>query len=127
MKQKQPVPIHAVYSIFIEEAGDFYFHPRGVLFVDEKFNHSLFCSDVDHNFLMSIIRKFPYKELEAGTEFKGHQIECKNITQEMTERFGSHPDAMPEILNRLFQTSPRQYGFLARFLQDNSVFGQIHR
>jgi hypothetical protein len=127
MKQKQPVPIQSVYSIFVEEPGDFYFHPRGVLFVDEKLNHSIFCSDVDHNFLMSVIRKFPYDELEAGTEYKGHQFEFKNLTEELIEQFGTHPDAMPKILESLYGTSPRQYGFLAKFLQENSVFGQIHR
>ncbi|GAX90596.1 hypothetical protein [Effusibacillus lacus] len=121
-KNKQSVPLQLIYTVFVEEPNDFYFHPRGVLFVDKEHNHTLFCSDVDYNFLLRAIRKFPYKELELGVEFNGHQFELKNITAEMTSKYGDAPKAMKEILKDLYQTSPRQYSFLRKvFEQDSAV------
>ncbi|WP_018132488.1 hypothetical protein [Effusibacillus pohliae] len=121
MKPDKQIPVQSIYTIFVEEPDDFYFHPRGVLFVDAEQNHSLFCSDIDHNFLLKVIRKFPYAALEKGIEFNGCQFELKNITEPMRQKFGDTTNAIPLVLQELYQTSPRQYAFLGKLLQDGSV------
>lgn len=121
MRNKKDIPLHAIYSVFLEEPDDFYFHPRGVLFVDAEGNLNLFCSDIDHNFLLKVIRKFPYNDLEQGIEFNEHQFELKNLTTQMVEKYGSSPQAIPLVLKDLYETSPRQYGFLRKKIEDDSV------
>jgi hypothetical protein len=122
MKNGKAVPLQSIYSVFLEEPEDFYFHPRGVLFVDVQGNITLFCSDVDHNFLLKVIRKFPYQDLEKGVEFNGYQFELKNITSQMAERYGTSPEAIPQVLQELYRNSPRQYWFLEKTFADHPAF-----
>ncbi|MFC4768859.1 hypothetical protein [Effusibacillus consociatus] len=125
MKNKKPIPLQSIYTVFMEEPDDFYFHPRGVLFVDVEGNHTLFCSDVDHNFLLKVIRKFPYKDLEQGIQYNDYQFELKNLTLQMQEKYGNSPQAIPLVLKELYQTSPRQYAFLEKTMATNSVYSHL--
>ncbi|BCJ85339.1 hypothetical protein [Effusibacillus dendaii] len=125
MKDAKSVPLRTVYSIFVEEPDDFYFHPRGVLMVDEKLNISLFCSDADHNFLLRVIRKFPYAELENGVEWNGYEFECKDQTATAFEKHGNSPDAIPFILKDIYDSSPRQYFFLEKALKNGPLSNHL--
>lgn len=119
MKTDKSLTIKAVYTIFMEEPEDYYFHPRGVLFIDQEYNHTLFCSDVDHNFLIKVIRKFPYGDLEKGIEYKGFEFELKNLTDQMVGRYGKQLSMIRQVLTELYQISPRQYAFLEKVLHDS--------
>lgn len=121
MKNKKSVPLQAVYAIFLEEPDDYYLHPRGVLFVDTQQNATLFCSDADHNFLLKTIRKFSYKDLEQGVEFNGFHFELKNLTADMLGKYGDSPGIVPLVLKELYKTSPRQYSFLQKALDDGRI------
>lgn len=119
-KTDKNLTIEKVYTIFVEEPDDYYFHPRGVLFIDQEHNHTLFCKDVDYNFLIKVARKFPYADLENGVEYKGFSFEFKNITDQMIAKYGNQSSLIRQVLTELQQVSPRQYSFLEKILQSSS-------
>jgi hypothetical protein len=118
-KTNNNLSIETVYTIFVEDPDDYYFHPRGVLFIDQESNHTLFCADVDYNFLIKVIRKFPYSDLENGLEYKGYEFEFKNISDQMIAKYGNQLSLIRQVLAELYQVSPRQYSFLEKVLQNS--------
>jgi hypothetical protein len=91
------------------------------LFIDDLGHHTLYCSDVRHNFLRQVIQKFPYRSLEEGITFREHHVKLQNITISMTEKYGTELPMMTQVLHDLYKRSPRQYDFLAKFLQNQQT------
>lgn len=125
MKPKKSDSIKAIYIVFVEEPDDYYFHPRGVLVVDEELNLTLICLDSDHNFLMKVIRKFPYEDLESGVDYQRYAFELKNITEQMIKKYGNQLKMIPQVLSELYQVSPRQYSFLEKAVTTQATHPRI--
>lgn len=120
IKRKKSTTITFVYVIQTEEVYDYYFKPEGILFIDDQGHHTLYCSDVRHNFLRHVIQKFPFKSLEEGISYRDHFIKIKDITDSMVQKFGVDLSMMKQVLYDLHQLSPRQYDFLKRFLNESA-------
>lgn len=117
--RKPVIKLAKVYVVNVEDPGDYYFRPEGVLFVDEKGNHTLYAHDSRHNFLKAAVQKFPWEELTEGVSFREHTVRLIDLTSQMDEHFFLLVDEMPDMLQRLYDGSPRQYFFLEKYLEQN--------
>lgn len=117
--RKPVIKLAKVYVVNVEDPGDYYFRPEGVLFVDEKGNHTLYAHDSRHNFLKAAVQKFPWEELTEGVSFREHTVRLIDLTSQMDDLFFLLVDEMPDMLQRLYDGSPRQYFFLEKYLEQN--------
>ncbi|ARU63083.1 hypothetical protein CBW65_20455 [Tumebacillus avium] len=118
--RKKPTHITKVYTLNVEDPGDYYYKPEGVLFIDEQGNYTLFAADSRHNFLRTAVHKFPYKDLEEGVEYRNHHLQLNDVTLQYAPRFDMVVDEMLDILQAVFTGSPRQFFFLERFFLPGS-------
>lgn len=118
--RKPVVKLANVYVVNVEEPGDYYYRPEGVLFVDEKDNHTLYALDSRHNFLKAVVQKFPWEELIESVHFRDHHVRLIDMTSQMDEQFLLLVDEIPAMLQRLYNGSPRQYFFLEKHLEQNN-------
>ncbi|HEU4965287.1 MAG TPA: hypothetical protein VFV52_15770 [Bacilli bacterium] len=123
--RKKPTFLSKVYSLQVEEPNDYYFKPEGVVFVDEKGNYTLYAADSRHNFLRSILQKFPERDLEQGVSFKEHQVKAVDLTDLYEPYFEMIVDEILSILHRVYKSSPRQYFFLEKFFDPKRVNQQF--
>lgn len=123
--RKKPVFLKKVYSLQVEEPGDYYYKPEGVVFIDEKNNHTLYALDARHNFLRSIVQKFPFEELEQSVSFRDHHVKVVDLTEQYEPFFEMVVDEIPNLLHRIFKSSPRQYFFLERHLDPRWINQQF--
>jgi hypothetical protein len=114
--RNQLIKISKIYTINIEDPGDYYFRPEGVLFVDEKGHPTLFSTDSRHNFLKSIVQKFTWAELEEGVVFREHSARLIDVTDQHSASSSLLVDEMLDILHRIYDSSPRQFFFLEKYL-----------
>jgi cystathionine beta-lyase family protein involved in aluminum resistance len=119
--KKQIIKIIKIYIMNIEEPGDYYFKPEGVLFIDEKGNHTLYSGDSRHNFLRSLVQKFHYAELEEGVTFREHSAHLVNVTDQYAERFDLRIEEIHDILRQISETNPRQYFFLDKHFKNGGL------
>jgi hypothetical protein len=117
IKPKKGTQVETIFVILTEEENDYYFKPEGVLFIDDLGHHTLYCSDVRYNFLRQVIQKFPYSSLEEGISFRDHQVKIQDITASMAEKFGTDLSVMTQVLQELYDRSPRHFDFLANVLR----------
>lgn len=116
MKRKH-THITKVYLVSVEEPGDYYHNPEGVLFIDNLGNHSLYSADSRYNFLRNAVYKFPYADLEVGVDFREHNVRIQDITEQFRDRFNLVIEEMLDILRTIYEGSPRQFFFLEKHLQ----------
>jgi hypothetical protein len=119
--KKTPTHIDRVYLLVVEDPGDYYLKPEGVLFIDNLGNHTLYSADSRFNFLKSAVHKFPYQELEVGVTFREHQIRLDDVTENYEDEYDMIVDNIMPILHAIFKGSPRQYFFLEKHFQPNST------
>jgi hypothetical protein len=122
MKKKR-TRLTKVYILSVEEPGDYYFKPEGVLFIDEQGHYTLYAADSRHNFLRAAVHKFSYKEMEAGVTFRDHHVQVNDVTLQYEDRFEMVVDDMLPILHAVFNSSPRQFFFLEKFFLPGSQPG----
>jgi hypothetical protein len=119
--KRQMIKLERIYIMNIEDPGDYYFKPEGVLFIDDKGNHTLYSHDSRHNFLRSVVTKFPYAELEAGVTFREHSAHLVNVIDQYRDRFDLVIEEIHDILRLIYEANPRQYFFLDKHFQNGGV------
>ncbi|TCP59455.1 hypothetical protein EV586_101674 [Tumebacillus sp. BK434] len=123
--RKKPTRITKIYILNVEDPGDYYFKPEGVVFLDDLGNYTLFAADSRHNFLRTAVHKFPYQDLEEGVEHRDHHLQLNDVTLQHASRFDLVVDEMLDILHAIFNGSPRQFFFLERFFQPGKAHNHI--
>jgi len=119
--RKQRTHIKHIYMIHVEDPGDYYLKPEGVLFVDNQGYHTLFSADSRFNFLRSTVQKFPFAELVNGVTFREHNVRLDDVTASFADRFDLLVDEMLEILRTIYDSNPRQHFYLEKFMQPDTT------
>jgi hypothetical protein len=113
--KKQRTHIAKIYMMNVEEEGDYYRKPEGVLFVDNQGEPTLFSNDSRYNFLRSAVQKFSYEDLESGVTFRDQNIQLVDVTAVYADRFALLLDDIPAIIRHIHESSPRQHFFLEKY------------
>lgn len=115
----QNITIQNIYSIQVEEPGGHYFVPQGVLLVDSLGQFTLLCPDTIHNFLRSVIQKYPFQELKKGIRHREHLVRMEGMSEQLIEKYSDSRNFLPELLEDLLTSSPRHYYFLNRYIKES--------